>query len=126
MNRPVALNLELIVTIVDGGNGGDVVDLTKEAGASGGTILHGRGSGVHDVGRFLGLEIEPEKDIVLTLVPESLTNTMLKVIGDGLKIGQAGNGIAFVIDLAKVIGITKIDQYSQVVELDDLLDENKA
>ncbi|MCH0466408.1 P-II family nitrogen regulator, partial [Enterococcus faecium] len=53
MKDLVALNLHMIVTIVDGGMGEDVIDFSKEAGAAGGTILHGRGSGVHDSGKFL-------------------------------------------------------------------------
>lgn len=36
MNDLVALNLEMIVTIVDGGIGEDVIDYSKKAGASGG------------------------------------------------------------------------------------------
>ena len=51
MKDLVALNLHMIVTIVDGGMGEDVIDFSKEAGAAGGTILHGRGSGVHDFAR---------------------------------------------------------------------------
>lgn len=73
MKDPVALNLNMIVTIVDGGMGDEVIKFSKTAGAAGGTILHGRGSGIHDSSNFLGLEISPEKDIVLTLVPDSLT-----------------------------------------------------
>lgn len=61
MKDLVALNLHMIVTIVDGGTGEDVIDFSKEAGAAGGTILHGRGSGVHDSGKFLGLDISARK-----------------------------------------------------------------
>lgn len=118
MKKIVALNSELIVTIVDGGMGNDVVDYAKEAGAKGGTILHGRGSGVHDAGTFFGLEIEPEKDVVLVIVPESMTNKVLKKIGEGIKIAKPGNGVCFVVELAKLIGITRIDQYD-AIELED-------
>lgn len=124
MNKPVALNLDLVVTIVDGGDGQDVIAFGKEAGASGGTILHGRGAGVHDAGKFLGLDIEPEKDIVLILVPSKLTNKVLDKIGEGLLISKPGNGVSFSIDISKVIGITKIKEYGDVVDMDDLLKED--
>ena len=84
MKDPVALNLNMIVTIVDGGMGYEVIKFSKTAGAVGGTILHGRGSGIHDSSNFLGLEISPEKDIVLTLVPDSLTNQVMETIGQGI------------------------------------------
>ena len=101
MKDLVALNLHMIVTIVDGGTGEDVIDFSKEAGAAGGTILHGRGSGVHDSGKFLGLDISPEKDVVLTLVPDSLTNQVMDAIGQGINIDVPGNGICFSIDVDK-------------------------
>ena len=115
MKDLVALNLHMIVTIVDGGIGEDVIDYSKAAGAAGGTILHGRGSGVHDTGKFLGLEISPEKDIVLTLVPDSITNEVMDAIG---------KGICFSIDVDKVIGITKIHQYRETIGMKELLEDD--
>lgn len=123
MQEPVALNLNMIVTIVDGGIGQEVIDYSKAAGAAGGTILHGRGSGVHDSEKFLGLEISPEKDIVLTLVPDSITNQVMEAIGKGIHIDVPGNGICFSIDVDKVIGITKIHQYREVIEMKKLMEE---
>ncbi|MEX2364611.1 MAG: hypothetical protein WD597_13355, partial [Balneolaceae bacterium] len=59
---------QLIVTIVNKGFSGKVVDASKEAGAEGGTIITGRGSGIHEKAKLFNLAIEPEKDIVLTLI----------------------------------------------------------
>lgn len=123
MKKPVALNLELIVTIVDKGIGDDVVEYSKAAGANGGTIIHGKGAGAHDNQKFFGIEIEPEKDVVLTLVPDSRTNTVMDAIGKGLQINKPGNGICFCIDLPKVIGISEINSYRDVVPMQELLDD---
>lgn len=125
MKDPVALNLNMIVTIVDGGMRYEVIKFSKTAGAAGGTILHGRGSGIHDSSNFLGLEISPEKDIVLTLVPDSLTNQVMETIGQGINIDVPGNGICFSIDVDKVIGITKIHQYREVIEMKELMEKEE-
>ncbi|EPD1726137.1 P-II family nitrogen regulator [Enterococcus hirae] len=125
MKDPVALNLNMIVTIVDGGMGYEVIKFSKTAGAAGGTILHGRGSGIHDSSNFLGLEISPEKDIVLTLVPDSLTNQVMETIGQGINIDVPENGICFSIDVDKVIGITKIHQYREVIEMKELMEKEE-
>ncbi len=122
MDKPVALNLEMIVTIVDRGIGEDVIDYSKEAGANGGTIIHGRGTGAHEKAKFFGLEIDPEKDIVLTLVPDSRTAEVMNAISRGIKIDKPGNGICFSIDIDKVVGITAINSYRQVVDMDTFLD----
>lgn len=120
--RLVATNLKLVVTIVEDDSGEDVVAYAKEAGAKGSTILSGRGSGVHDTGRFLGLEIQPEKDVVLTVIPAHLETAVMDSIGQGIKIGDPGNGICFSIDVDKLIGVTHIQDY-EVTPMRDLMDE---
>ncbi len=123
MSHLVGLDYELIITIVESGQGEEVIDLAKKAGAKGATTLHGKGSGIHDSGKFFGLEIEPEKDLVLVLVPQTLTNGILKVLADGLQMDKPGNGISFVLDVSKLIGVTQIGKDSQVKELSELLKE---
>lgn len=96
---------QLIVTIVSQGHASHVVEAAKAAGARGGTILRGRGSGVHESGRFFGVPIEPEKELVLVLVPRSLTDTIMDAIVRDGKLDQPGKGIAFVLDVPRVAGI---------------------
>lgn len=69
------------------------------------------------------MDISPEKDVVLTLVPDSLTNQVMDAIGQGINIDVPGNGICFSIDVDKVIGITKIHQYREIIGMQELLDE---
>lgn len=98
-------NFNLIVTIVEKGVAEDVIELAKKGGAEGGTILNGRGAGCHDTAKILGILIEPEKDIVLTLIEKEKTDTVLESIADGLELYKPGKGIAFVVDVPKVVGI---------------------
>ena len=95
----------MIITIVDKGIAEDVVELAKKGGAEGGTILNGRGAGCHDTAKILGILIEPEKDIVLTLIEKDKTDKVLKCISEGLELDKPGKGIAFVIEVPKVVGI---------------------
>lgn len=48
---------DLIVTIVNKGDAEKVVESSKRAGAEGGTIMHGRGIGIHEHARLLGITI---------------------------------------------------------------------
>ena len=45
-----------------------MVDASKKAGAGGGTIISGRGTGIHEHAKLFNIPIEPEKNIVLTLI----------------------------------------------------------
>ena len=47
------------------------------AGAHGGTVLFGRGIGRNELQRVFGIQIEPEKEIVLTVVPSEQKDVIL-------------------------------------------------
>ena len=96
---------QLIITIVEQGNAEDVIECAKKGGAEGGTILTGRGAGIHDTSKILGILIEPEKEVVLTLVPRSKTSTILTAIEIGMELNKPGKGIAFVLNVPTVVGL---------------------
>lgn len=96
---------DLIVTIVNKGTCQTIIKASKKAGAEGGTIIMGRGTGIRENKTLLGIPIEPEKEIVLTIVPSDMTEKVLSAIVEDGKLNQPGAGIAFVLDLKKVTGI---------------------
>ena len=56
---------ELIFCVVNTGFSGTVMDAARSAGATGGTILRGRGSAGKEAEDFFHIQIEPEKEIVM-------------------------------------------------------------
>ncbi|MGB3387599.1 MAG: P-II family nitrogen regulator [Pseudaminobacter sp.] len=98
----------LIVSIVRKGWGDTVLEATMNAGAHGGTILLGRGIGRNEQLRVFGIQIEPEKEIVLTVIPAEMKDTMLQEIERAAELNAPGNGLAFVLPLEKVIGVVHV------------------
>jgi len=94
-----------IFVIVDKGKGEAVMDVAREAGARGGTIINARGSGIHETATFLNMEIEPEKEIVLMLVATALYDKIIDAIRDKLKIDEPGQGILFVQEVKETYGL---------------------
>ncbi|NLW22246.1 MAG: P-II family nitrogen regulator [Tissierellia bacterium] len=101
------MKYEGIVTIVDRGLADDVVEAARAAGATGGTVMHGRGSGIHEKAKLFNIEIEPEKDIVLILSESQYTDSIIKAINEKLNIEKPGAGIIFVFHVNKTSGIMK-------------------
>ncbi|MUV36976.1 hypothetical protein JNUCC1_00782 [Lentibacillus sp. JNUCC-1] len=99
---------DLIVTIVNKGDNEKVVDATRKAGAEGGTILNGRGTGVHEKAKLFNIMIEPEKEVVLTLIDRNKTSKVLEAIEKDAQLNKAGKGIAFVIEVDQTVGINHI------------------
>ncbi len=99
---------DLIVTIINKGESEKVVEASKKAGASGGTIIFGRGTGVHEHAKLFGITIEPEKEIVLTLIERKNTDVVLETIVREARLDKPGKGIAFVMEVEQVAGISRV------------------
>jgi len=99
---------DVIVTIVNKGYSEKVIEASKKAGAEGGTILNGRGTGIHEQAKLFSIQIEPEKEIVLTLIDREKTDDVLKAIMVEGELEKPGKGIAFVLEVERTIGINHI------------------
>lgn len=103
--NPEELHHDLIVTIIPKGSAEKALRASREAGAEGGTVLYGRGAGIHEKRTILGVPIEPEKEILLTVVPHTLSRQVLERIVEAAQLNLPGKGIAFVVALDGVAGI---------------------
>lgn len=98
-------DLSLIVTIVRKGWGDCVLEESMKAGASGGTIMLGRGTGIHEQQKLLGMIIEPEKEIIFSVVPVEKQDVIMEAIIKSAQLDKPGTGISFVFPLEKAAGI---------------------
>ena len=98
-------NKEAIFVIVDHGKAHEVIDFANEAGAKGGTIIHGRGSNIDEKAKLFNLNIEPEKDIVLILAHKDKVERITDSIKVGMNIEDDYQGIIFVVDVSRTSGL---------------------
>lgn len=97
-------DLCLIVSIVRRGWGDAVLNATLKGGAHGGTVLLGRGVGRSEQQKFFGIQIEPEKEVVLTIVPLSLKAALLEEVRKTADLDAPAHGLAFVLPIDAIIG----------------------
>ena len=95
---------KLIVTIVGKGKAGRVIDAAHHAGATGATVLGGHGAAVQ---LFLGISVDPEKDVVFTIIEEEKAHAVLEAISREMELEHPHKGLAFMISLDRVIGMHK-------------------
>ena len=96
---------QVIITVVNRGNAEEVIEAAQAAGSKGGTIINARGSGVNETRRLFHMDIEPEKEMVMILSKEDITEAIVTSIREKLDIDQPGNGIIFVQNVNSVYGI---------------------
>ena len=75
------------------------------AEAHGSTVLFGRGAAINEQEKVFGMSIEPEKEIVLTVVNADRVDAILDDIVRAAELERTGRGIAFVLPVDKVVGV---------------------
>lgn len=97
---------EVIFCIVNAGYSDVVMDAAKEVGARGGTVINARGTAKKDAEKYFHITIQPEKDIVIILVPASIKDDVLHAVYRSAGLKTDGQGIAFSMAVDDVAGIS--------------------
>ena len=100
-------NPEVILAIVNSGFAEEVMDVARENGARGGTILNARGLAREDAAVFFGITLHAEKEIVMIVVEKSIRDDILNAIYKQMGMGKKAQGIAFSLPVSDVAGLVK-------------------
>ncbi|MDD2216785.1 MAG: P-II family nitrogen regulator [Eubacteriales bacterium] len=96
---------DLIITVLNRGFADTAVEAAKQAGAQGGTIFYARGTGIHEVERFFGVTIQPEKEVIFNLVKHELTKEIMQSIVEKAGLNTPGRGLSFAVPVEEALGI---------------------
>jgi nitrogen regulatory protein PII len=100
---------ECIVCIVNAGFSDMVMDAARELGARGGTVVHARGTANLEAEKFFGITVQPEKEMVIILVPSELKEDILHALYRTVGLKTPGQGIAFSLPVDGVVGLAQGD-----------------
>lgn len=107
---------QVIFSIVNAGCYEQVMDCAREAGATGGTVIHARGTSNPNAAKVFGISVQPEKEIVMIVVDEQIKDNVLHALYKTVGVNTPANGIAFALPVDDVVGIggSPIDQHKDV------------
>lgn len=86
---------EMINIIVNKGYAEDAMAAARKAGAGGGTIIGARGTAKEGDATFFGVEIVPEKEMLMILVPKDKKEAIIQAVSSLSCFSKAGSGIIF-------------------------------
>ena len=98
-------NHEVIFAIVNAGYAEDVVDVAREHGARGGTVLNARGVVKEDAARFFGITVHADKEILMMVVEKDILDRVLNGIYKELGMAKKAKGIVFSLPVSDVAGL---------------------
>jgi len=101
------MRFKLIIAFVEDSKTECVMQAAREAGATGATIInHARGEGLELPKTFFGLSLDTQRDVLMFLVEENLSRTILESIErEGEFTQSPGSGIAIQIDVEDAVGV---------------------
>lgn len=101
----MAKRYEVIFCIVNAGFSDTVMDAAKEFGARGGTVIRARGTANTEAEKLFHITIQPEKEIVMMVVPHEIRDDILHALYREAGLNTPGQGIAFSLPVEATAGI---------------------
>lgn len=101
---------EVILAIVNDGFADDVMEVAKEQGARGGTIINARGVAKEDAAAFFGITVHAEKEIIMIVVPKEIKDNVLTAIYKEMGMAKKAQGIAFSLPVTDAAGLVKAEE----------------
>ncbi len=96
---------ELILVIANEGYTDMVMDAAREAGASGGTVLHGKGTASERTEKFFGISVAQEKEMVMIVAETHQKAAIMRSVLHLAGPKTAAGAIVFSLPVSSIAGI---------------------
>ena len=100
-------NHEVIFAIVNSGFAEEAMEVAREQGVRGGTILNARGVAREKEAAFFGITIHAEKEILMMVVEKDIRDNVLNALYKEMGMGKKAQGIAFSLPVSDAAGLVK-------------------
>ena len=96
---------ELIVMIINRGYTEDVMKIAREGGATGGTVVHARGTGDESSERFFGTLIGAEKEMIFVVTKSEIGKQIMKLVKEKAGTNTKYGAVTFAVPVCEVAGL---------------------
>ena len=103
-------NHEVIFAIVNSGFAEEAMEVAREQGARGGTILNARGVAREQEATFFGITVHAEKEILMMVVEKDIRDKVLNALYSRMGMAKKAQGIAFSLPVSDVAGLAQAVQ----------------
>ena len=101
---------ELLVVIANQGHSEQIMDAARKVRASGGTVIHARGTGGQEAERFLGVTLVPEKDMLFIVSPTERRSDIMRSIMAHAGADTKAGAIVFSLPVTDTAGMRLMEE----------------
>ena len=105
-------DVEMIIAIINRGYADFVIVAARDAGATGATVLYGRGSVSKKDLQLRGVNIQGEKEVILILVNKKIRKQVMQEISNRTHLQEQGNGVSFCVPVTNIMSLTPFENKS--------------
>ena len=110
-------NHEVIFAIVDAGYAEEAMEVAREQGVRGGTIVNARGVVNENAAAFFGITLHADKEILMMVVEKDIRDKVLNAIYKEMGMAKKAKGIAFSLPVSDVAGLAPKMQPQEQTEV---------
>lgn len=100
---------ELLVVIANQGYTDLIMDAARQANASGGTVIHAKGTGAEKAEKFLGVSIATEKEMIFMVTKREDKNNIMRAIMEHAGLDSKAKSIVFSLPVTETAGMRLIE-----------------
>ena len=104
---------ELLIAIANQGYTEMVMDAARKVHASGGTVIHAKGTGSQQAEKFMGVTLVPEKEMVFIVVRTDKKNAIMRSIMDEAGTGTKAGTIVFSLPVTDTAGMRLMEELDE-------------
>lgn len=101
---------ELLVVILNQGYSELVMDAARSANATGGTVIHAKGTGMEQAEKFMGVSLVAEKEMVFLVVKRNNKNAIMKAIMEQAGMNSKARSIVFSLPVTSTAGMRLVEE----------------
>ena len=104
---------ELLVAIANQGYTEQVMDAARSVHASGGTVIHAKGTGSDKAEKFMGVSLVPEKELVFIVVRKEHKNEIMRAIMDQAGLESKAKSVVFSLPVTDTAGMRFMEDFDE-------------
>ena len=101
---------ELICVVLNEGYSDMVMDAARPAGATGGTVVSAKGTGLHQSERFRGLSLTNERELLLIVAKSSVKADIMRSITEKAGLQSEAGAICFSLPVSQAAGLRELEE----------------
>ena len=101
---------ELIVAIANRGYTELVMEAAKAANATGGTVIHAKGTGAESAEKFFGVSLAVDKEMVFIVARSADKGNIMKSIVAGAGVNTKAKAMVFSLPVTDLVGMRQVEE----------------